>query len=134
MKTAELLRKNQNIQREIENLQKETRSFVLSVLTNPENRPILDNIRSQAQLYEIVVPGSQGIMSVTSSSSLPEHSFQCHNSLSSEDDSLASNDNMSSPSPAPTESDGESSFSEDSDSSEKENLSPPPKRMFNFKR
>ncbi|XP_068224332.1 uncharacterized protein Cipc [Palaemon carinicauda] len=126
MKTAELLRKNQDLQKEIENLQKETRSFVLSVLTNPENRPVLDNIRSQAQLYEVVVPGSQGIMSVSSSSSLPEYKIPCGNNLpSEEEDSLASNDtgNVSSPSPAPTESDGTSSLSEDSDS-EKENLTP----------
>ncbi|XP_066989556.1 uncharacterized protein Cipc isoform X2 [Macrobrachium rosenbergii] len=128
MKTAQLLRKNQELQKEIENLQKETRSFVLSVLTNPENRPILDSIRSQAQLYEVVVPGSQGIMSVSSTASLPEHTIPCGSNLSSEgeEDSLASNDtgNVSSPSPAPTESDGTSSLSEDSDSSEKENLTP----------
>ncbi|KAK7016233.1 hypothetical protein SK128_024793 [Halocaridina rubra] len=126
MKTAELLRKNHELQKEIENLQKETRKFVLSVLNNPENRPILDSISSHAQLYEIIVPGSQGIMSVTSSSSLPEHKFPFgdDNFSSSEDDSLASNDNLSSPSPAPTESEGTSSLSEDSDSSEKENLTP----------
>lgn len=53
MKTAELLRKNHDLQREIEDLQRQTKNFVLSVLSNPENRHILENIRSGAQLYEV---------------------------------------------------------------------------------
>ncbi|XP_076051983.1 uncharacterized protein LOC143031698 [Oratosquilla oratoria] len=62
MKTAELLRKNQELQREIEQLQAETRKFVVSVLSNPENRPLLDAIHSRAQLFEVIVPGSRKIM------------------------------------------------------------------------
>ena len=55
MKTAELLRKNQELQREIENLQKETKNFVVSVLSNPENSPVLEDIKSHSQLYEVII-------------------------------------------------------------------------------
>lgn len=65
MKTADLLRKNQELQRSIEALQNETRNFVTSVLSNKENRPLLQTITSRAQLYELVVPGSQSIMAVS---------------------------------------------------------------------
>lgn len=65
MKTADLLRKNQELQRSIEALQQETRDFVTSVLSNKENRPLLTSITSRAQLYELVVPGSQNIMAVS---------------------------------------------------------------------
>lgn len=130
MKTAELLRKNQELQQEIENLQRKTRSFVLSVLSNPENRHILDNIRSGAQLYEVVVPGSQRIMSV--STHPPDADVDSAPLTMSNDsisnDSLSSHSNMSSPSPAPSvssSSDDTSSLSDDIESSEEENLSPP---------
>lgn len=53
IKTAELIRKNQKLQKDIENLQKETNKFVASVLSNPENRQILENIHSQSQLYDV---------------------------------------------------------------------------------
>lgn len=134
LKTAELLRKNQALQQEIETLQKETRSFVLSVLSNPENRHILNNIDSGAQLYEVVVPGSQRIMSVST------HSTDVNmNSVTStllndmSDDNISSHSNMSSPSPPPTisSSSDDTSLSDDIESSEEENL-PPPKFFSNF--
>ncbi|XP_042211537.1 CLOCK-interacting pacemaker-like [Homarus americanus] len=134
MKTAELLRKNQVLQREIENLQRETRTFVLSVLSNPENRHILDNIRSGAQLYEVVVPGSQRIMSVsTHPTDVNMNSASSTLSDDMSNDSISSHSNMSSPSPPPTvssSSDDASSLSDDIESSEEENLSPP-KSVFN---
>ncbi|XP_045611018.1 uncharacterized protein Cipc isoform X2 [Procambarus clarkii] len=128
MKTAELLRKNQKLQREIENLQKETRSFVLSVLSNPENRHILDNIHSGVQLYEVVVPGSQRIMSVSTHPAdvnMNSTSLTLSNDMSN--DSISSHSNVSStspPSPTVSSSSDTASFS-DIELSEEENLSPP---------
>ena len=64
MKTAELLRKNQEIQKEIENLQKETKNFVMSVLSNPENSAIMEDLKSHSQLYEVT---SNDIINILSS-------------------------------------------------------------------
>lgn len=155
MKTAELLRKNHDLQREIEDLQRQTKNFVLSVLSNPENRHILENIRSGAQLYEVVVPGSQGIMSVTTQLrdinmnvssgqtemeaedtvflAMPRTRTEPNpSSTTAEADSGLGNhspsSNYSCPSPASSVSsfsNDTSSLSDDLDSSEEENLSPP---------
>ncbi|KAK4295337.1 hypothetical protein Pmani_032093 [Petrolisthes manimaculis] len=133
MKTADLLRKNQELQREIENLQQETKTFVLSVLSNPENRHILDNIRSGAQLYEVVVPGSQGIMSVSTqrpdvTSSSPSTTTTPANMLI---DQSPSSPPSRTPSPSPSLTStmssvsSPSSLSDDNDTSEEENLAPP---------
>lgn len=61
LRTARLLRCNSHLQHEILSLQQETRIFVASVLQNPENRDILQNERV---LCEVLIPGSQGLMSL----------------------------------------------------------------------
>uniref|UniRef100_A0A0P4WQG9 Uncharacterized protein n=1 Tax=Scylla olivacea TaxID=85551 RepID=A0A0P4WQG9_SCYOL len=152
MKTADLLRKNQQLQREIEDLQRQTKKFVLSVLSNPENSHILENIRSGAQLYEVVVPGSQGIMSVSTQQTDVNMNLETSQTEveDEEDDSLISavpqinpfsatveaDSGLSNPSPqsnfsnSPASSvssfsNDTSSLSEDDSSSEEENLSSP---------
>ncbi|MPC37669.1 transcription factor GTE2-like isoform X2 [Portunus trituberculatus] len=151
MKTADLLRKNQQLQREIEDLQKQTKKFVLSVLSNPENSHILENIRSGAQLYEVVVPGSQGIMSVSTQQTDVNMNLETSQTeVEDEEDSLTStvphinpflataeaDSGLSNPSPqsnfsnSPASSvssfsNDTSSLSEDDSSSEEENLSSP---------
>lgn len=151
MKTADLLRKNQQLQREIEDLQRQTKKFVLSVLSNPENSHILENIRSGAQLYEVVVPGSQGIMSVSTQQTDVNMNLETSQTeVEDEEDSLTSavpqinpfsataeaDSGLSNPSPqsnfsnSPASSvssfsNDTSSLSEDDSSSEEENLSSP---------
>ncbi|KAG0722713.1 CLOCK-interacting pacemaker [Chionoecetes opilio] len=152
MKTADLLRKNQELQREIEDLQRQTKKFVRSVLSNPENRQTLENIRSGAQLYEVVVPGSQGIMSVSMQqtdvnmnvasdqrdmeaedsflSAGPQVEVNLASTIMEADSGFSCHSPQSDFSPSPASSisnfsNDTSSLSEDLSSSEDENLSPP---------
>ncbi|CAL4072275.1 unnamed protein product [Meganyctiphanes norvegica] len=116
MKTAELLRKNQELQRNIESLQNETRNFVTSVLSNKENRPLLTCITSRAQLYELVVPGSQSIMGVSAIPALeaPRPTSPSPGEL----DSSSSSPDQSSPTPNTSSSDPQSESSSLSDENE----------------
>lgn len=131
MKTADLLRKNQELQKSIEALQNETRNFVTSVLSNKENRPLLQSITSRAQLYELVVPGSQSIMSVSAIPSLSAPVTQpsleappvtqpgtLAQQLDNSGDSSSSNPDQSSPTPNTSSSDPNSDTSLQSDDNE----------------
>lgn len=79
---------------------------------------------------QVVVPGSQRIMSVSThpTDADVDSAPLTFSNDSISNDSLSSDSNMSSPSPAPSvssSSDDASSLSDDIESSEEENLSPP---------
>lgn len=55
MKTADLMRQNQQLSRELEQLKKDTHAFVQSVLSNPENASLVSASRVSSNMKPIYV-------------------------------------------------------------------------------